>query len=172
VDGRSQHRDEGFERFVLDAYPGLVRFGTLLVGDRAGGEDVAQAALVEVHGRWQRVEHPAAYIRSTMVRLAGKWGRRRSSGERPAPISPDAVAALDTSDDVAVADGVRRALATLPLEQRAVLVLRYYEDRSEDDIAHLLGIAPGTVKSRASRGLAALRTLGLLRDDDAVGEPR
>jgi RNA polymerase sigma-70 factor (sigma-E family) len=172
VDGRSQHGDEGFERFVLDAYPGLVRFGALLVGDRAGGEDVAQAALIKVHGRWARVEHPAAYTRATMVRLAGKWGRRRSSAERPAPISPEAVAILDTSDDVAVADGVRRALATLPLDQRAVLVLRYYEDRSEDDIAGLLGIAPGTVKSRASRGLAALRTLGLVGDDDAVGEPR
>jgi RNA polymerase sigma-70 factor (sigma-E family) len=172
VDGRSRQRDEEFEHLVLDAYPGLVRFGALLVGDRAGGEDVTQAALIEVHGRWTRVEHPAAYTRSTMVRLAGRWGRRRSAGERPTPISPDAVAALDLTDDVAVADGVRRALATLPLDQRAVLVLRYYEDRTEDEIAGLLGVAPGTVKSRAARGLAALRSLGLLRDDDSVGEPR
>ena len=107
-----------------------------------------------------------------MVHLAGRWGRRRSAGERPAPISPDALATLDPTDKVAVADGVRRALATLPVDQRAVLVLRYYEDRSEDDIAGLLGVAPGTVKSRAARGLAALRALGLLHDDDAVGERR
>jgi RNA polymerase sigma factor (sigma-70 family) len=61
-------------------------------------------------------------------------------------------------------------LATLPVDQRAVLVLRYYEDRSEDEIARLLGIAPGTVKSRAARGLAALRAMGLLGQDEPVEE--
>jgi RNA polymerase sigma-70 factor (sigma-E family) len=172
VDGRSQQRDAEFEQFVLDAYPGLVRFGALLVGDRAGGEDVVQAALVEVHGRWSRIEHPGAYTRTVMVRRAARWRRRRWNAEQPTPIGPVDVAALDRSDELAVGDAVRRALAGLPFDQRAVLVLRYYEDRSEADIARLLGIAPGTVKSRAARGLAALRDLGLVGDDDPVTENR
>jgi RNA polymerase sigma-70 factor (sigma-E family) len=170
-----RHGDGAFERFVLDAYPALVRFGALLVGNQAGGEDVAQAALIKVHGAWGRIDDKAAagaYTRTVMVRQAASWARRRWTGERPTPIDADAVTALDRTDDLAVADAVRRALATLPLDQRAVLVLRYYEDRSEEEIASLLGIAPGTVKSRAARGLAALRALGLVGDDEPARNPR
>jgi RNA polymerase sigma-70 factor (sigma-E family) len=174
VDDRHGDWDEGFERFVLDAYPGLVRFGALLVGDRSGGEDVAQAALIKVHGAWGRIDDKAAagaYTRTVMVRQAARWGRRRWTGERPTPIAADDIAGLDAADDLAAADTVRRALAALPLDQRAVLVLRYYEDRSETEIATMLGIAPGTVKSRAARGIAALRGLGLLGDDEPAREP-
>jgi RNA polymerase sigma-70 factor (sigma-E family) len=167
--------DGEFERFVREAYPGLVRFGALLVGSRAGGEDVAQAALIKVHGAWGRIDDKAAagaYTRTTMVRLAAQWGRRRWRGELPSTISPDAVADLDRTDEVAVGDAVRRALVTLPVDQRAVLVLRFYEDRSEEEIAHLLGIAPGTVKSRSARGIAALRKLGLVGEPAAAEEGR
>jgi RNA polymerase sigma-70 factor (sigma-E family) len=167
--------DGEFERFVLEAYPGLVRFGALLVGGRAGGEDVTQAALIKVHGAWHRIDDKAAagaYTRTAMVRLAAQWGRRRWHGERPTAIDADAVSALDRTAEVAVGDAVRRALAALPLDQRAVLVLRYYEDRSEEEIARLLGIAPGTVKSRASRGLAAMRELGLVGEGEPAEERR
>lgn len=158
---------------MTSAYVGLVQFGTFLVGERAGGEDVAQTALMKVHGSWSRIEDKAAagaYTRKVMVRLAERGRRRRWSGERPTPITPDAVVTLDRTDELAVADAVHRALAHLPVAQRAVLVLRYYEGCSEAEIAHLLAISVGTVKSRAARGLAALRQAGLLNDDDEMAK--
>jgi RNA polymerase sigma-70 factor (sigma-E family) len=165
--------DDEFSRFVLDAYVGLVRFGAFLVGSRAGGEDVTQTALMKVYGSWSRIEDKAAagaYTRTAMVRIAERGRRRRWSGERPTPIRPDAVVALDRTDELAVADAVSRALTLLPVGQRAVLVLRYFEMCSEAEIADLLGISIGTVKSRASRGLAALRLAGLLSDDEPAKE--
>ena len=165
--GRSG-RDEEFARFVDEAFVGLVQFGALLVGSRAGGEDVAQTALMKVYGAWPRIEDKAAagaYTRKVMVRVAERGRRRRWSGERPSVLEPDAVVTLDRSDDVAVASAVHQALAALPLAQRAVLVLRYYEGCSEAEIARMLGISAGTVKSRAARGLATLRQTGLLVDE-------
>lgn len=161
-------RDDEFARFVDGAFAGLVQFGTFLVGSRAGGEDVTQAALIKVYGAWPRIEDKAAagaYTRKVMIRLAERGRRRRWSGERPTAIAADAVIALDRSDEVAVANAVHQALAALPLGQRAVLVLRYFEGCSEAEIARLLGVSPGTVKSRAARGLASLREMGLLVDE-------
>jgi RNA polymerase sigma-70 factor (sigma-E family) len=168
VTGRPGH-DEEFARFVDGAFVGLVQFGTLLVGSRAGGEDVAQTALIKVYGAWSRIDDKAAagaYTRKVMIRLAERGRRRRWNGERPTAIDPDAVVTLDRSDEVAVASAVHQALATLPLAQRAVLVLRYYDGCSEAEIADMLGISAGTVKSRAARGLAALRETGLLADEE------
>ena len=165
--------DEEFSRFVTDAYVGLVRFGALLVGSRAGGEDVAQTALMKVYGSWSRIEDKAAagaYTRTAMVRLAERGRRRRWSGEQPTPIRPEAIVTLDRTDELAVADAVSRALALLPVGQRAVLVLRYYEMCSEAEIAGILGISMGTVKSRAARGLAALRQAGLLSEGQTARE--
>lgn len=169
---RSQADDE-FGCFVAASYVGLVRFGALLVGERAGGEDVAQTALMKVYGSWGRIEDKAAagaYTRKAMVRVAERGRRRRWSSERPTAIQPDDVVALDRTDEVAVTDLVHRALAVLPVQQRAVLVLRYFEMCSEAEIAEMLGISAGTVKSRASRGLAALRETGLLADEHRTKE--
>lgn len=166
-------QDEEFARFVEGAFVGLVQFGALLVGSRAGGEDVAQTALMKVHGAWPRIEDKAAagaYTRKVMIRLAERGRRRRWNGERPTAIEPDAVITLDRTDELAVADAVHRALARLPLAQRAVLVLRYFEGCSEAEIADLLGVSAGTVKSRAARGLAALRETGLLVDEERPKE--
>lgn len=129
---------------------------------------MAQAALIKVYGAWPRIEDKTAagaYTRKVMIRLAERDRRRRWSGERPTAITPDAVIAFDRTDEVAVADAVHQALASLPLAQRAVLVLRYFEGCSEAEIAQMLGISPGTVKSRAARGLASLREMGLLVDE-------
>jgi RNA polymerase sigma-70 factor (sigma-E family) len=159
--------DEEFTGFVNESYAGLVRFGTLLVGERARGEDIVQTALMKVYGAWPRIEDKQAaraYTHTTMVRLAERGRRRRWRGEQPTAIEPDAVIAIDRTDEVVLADAVRRALATLPLGQRAVLVLRYFEMCAEAEVAEILGISVGTVKSRAARGLAALRQLGLLAE--------
>ncbi len=129
---------------------------------------MAQTALIKVYRAWPRIEDKAtarAYTRKVMIRVAERGRRRRWNGERPTALEPDAVIAVDRTDDVAVADAVHRALAMLPLSQRAVLVLRYFEGCSEVEIAEQLGISTGTVKSRAARGLAALRTTGLLVDE-------
>lgn len=170
---RRTDADHEFIRFVTDAYAGLVRFGAFLVGERPGGEDVAQTALMKVYGSWSRLndkEAAGAYTRRTMVRLAERGRSRAWSGERPSMIEADAISTLDRTDELAVADQVHRALTRLPVTQRAVLVLRYFEMRSEGEIAAILGISPGTVKSRAARGLAALRDMGLLKSDRTLGE--
>lgn len=170
---RGPAADEEFGRFMTGAYVGLVQFGTLLVGERNGGEDVAQTALMRVHASWSRIEDTAAagaYTRKAMVRIAERGRRRRWSGERPTPLTPDAVVTLDRTEELATADAVHQALAHLPLAQRAVLVLRYFEGCSEAEIADLLGISVGTVKSRAARGLVSLRQVGLLTDDEMTKE--
>lgn len=165
--------DEEFTRFMTGEYRGLVQFGAFLAGERAKGEDMAQTALMKVYGSWTRIEDKAAagaYTRKTMVRLAERGWRRRWNGERPTALDPDALITLDHADERAVADLVQRALGRLPVAQRAVLVLRYFERYSEAEIAHILGISLGTVKSRAARGLAALRHAGLLNDDQPIDD--
>jgi RNA polymerase sigma factor (sigma-70 family) len=135
---------------------------------------LAQAALLRTHSHWRRLrseDAAEAYTRTTMARLAGRWSRRRWRGELPSgdlfgsgmvdPISASA-ATLD----------LYVALGRLPWPQRAVLVLRYFEDLSEAETAAVLRCSPGTVKSRASRALAVLRTdLGLQLSGDDVSSP-
>ena len=159
-------RDEEFAAFVAGRYRALVRTGLLLTGDTGHAEDLAQSALIRTYLGWSRLRDPAnaeAYTRRTLVRLALRARRRGSAGEiasGPRPGGDTGVAAGFGRADVAL--DVRRALAALPAGQRAVLVLRYLDDQSEADTARLLGISPGTVKSRAARGLASLRQAGLL----------
>jgi RNA polymerase sigma-70 factor (sigma-E family) len=148
--------DEDFSAFVVSSWPLLVRAGRLLAPDPSASEDLVQAALLKTYQRWGSIGEPMAYTRTVLVRLAIRAGRRRWHGETPTQPMPDVVG----SDPLALvdsADGVRRALAALPAEQRAVVVLRYYCDLSEADIAAALGCSVGTVKSRAHRALAALR---------------
>jgi RNA polymerase sigma-70 factor (sigma-E family) len=162
--GQGQSRDDEFERFVHASYPGLVRLGFLLTGDRGRGEDLVQTALVKVFGSWgslRSTDAAGAYTRTVMVRDASRWRRRRWAGETPGTLV-DVAAAGDGIDGMATADAVRRALQELPVAQRAVVVLRYFEQRSEGEIGEILGISAGTVKSRASRALARLREGGLL----------
>lgn len=157
--------DEGFERFVLSAYPALMRRAFLLVGDHGHAEDLVQGALTTAYVRWRRVREPHAYLRTVMTRSAIGWRTRLWRGEYPTDPVPDRPDPADALADVDVADAVRRALMGLPAPQRAVVVLRYFEDCSEAEIAGILGCSAGTVKSRAARALASLRAGGLLAEE-------
>jgi RNA polymerase sigma-70 factor (sigma-E family) len=154
----------GFAEFVASRYSTLARSAFLLVGDRGSAEDLVQSALVRTFGAWDRLqalEAAESYTRTTMVRLAGRWGRRRWRGEIPAERVTERPDCVDASIAADGAVDVRVALSRLPLPQRAVLVLRYFDDLSEAETARVLRCSVGTVKSRTSRGLAALRVAGL-----------
>lgn len=159
-------RDAEFAEFVTARYRALVRTGLLLTGDSGHAEDLAQSALIKTYLAWGRIREPEsaeAFARTTLIRLALRARRRHWNSEvatgrmpEPAPAGSDGTGPTDLVLDV------RRALTRLPADQRAVIVLRYLDDQSEAQTARLLGISQGTVKSRASRGLASLRQAGLL----------
>jgi len=163
--------DAGFESFVAGAYPALVATGRLLVGPDLA-EDLVQASLIRTFVRWRALRDPrnaTAYTRTVMARLATRWGRRRWRGEEPGRVL-EPIPFEDHSDRVAVAGDVLRALHGLPAVQRAVIVLRFYEQLSEADVARVLRCRPGTVKSRTARALAQLRAGGLLDDPATLKE--
>ena len=140
------------------ALPGLLRFGYVLTGDAHRGEELAQTALVTTYRRWRHLRHeePHAYVRRAMVNAhTSLWRRHRRETPLPERFDlPSPHSGPVAYDDV---DQVLRALRVLPPRQRAVMVLRYYEDLSEAEIARTLGCSPGTVKSQASRAMKALR---------------
>ena len=157
--------DAAFDGFVSARYGALVRTAELLTGDRGHAEDLVQTALMKCYSAVSRGAQPhdmEPYVRSAMLRQALRWRMRRWHGERPAESVPDRPAA---QSDAELATVVRAALMRLPAQQRAVLVLRYFEDHTEAETARLLACSVGTVKSRASRGLAALRACGLLIEE-------
>ena len=156
--------DEVFAAFVQARYRPLVRTAVLLTGDHGHAEDLAQQALLHVYEAVRRGAAPdslEAYTRATMVRLAMRWRATRWRQERPAVVSE---AARSSDQDLPLQ--VSRALMSLPLAQRAVVVLRYFEGLSEQETALALSVPLGTVKSRMSRALAALRAGGLLDASD------
>lgn len=149
-----------FGEFVASRYTALVRYGALLTGDRGHGEDLAQDALVKTYRAWRRLHpdgDPEAYTRQVMVRAAWRAGRRLWRREIPSAVLPDRPADGDLSERHGTAEVVLGALRALPATQRVVLVLRYWAGLSEQEIAAQLGCSIGTVKSRASRAIAALR---------------
>jgi RNA polymerase sigma-70 factor (sigma-E family) len=147
--------DDEFRIFVEQRYTQLLRTAYLLCGSADRAEDVLQSALVEAMRRWRHIEHPEAYLRRSMVnQLANRW--RRPIREVLTAILPDR-GYLDESPEER--DELWQALGRLPVRMRAVLVLRYWEDRSEQETAKILGVGAGTVKSQASRGLARLREM-------------
>ena len=151
---------------LADLYAGhytrLVRLGVLLLRDQALAEDVVQDSFVAVHRSWRRIDvgTAPAYLARTVVNRCRSAQRHRTvvARHRPEPLAdgaPADAAVLAAEKRHAVLD----ALADLPTRQREVLVLRYFLDQSEREIATALGISQGAVKSHASRGAAALRTL-------------
>jgi RNA polymerase sigma-70 factor (sigma-E family) len=150
---------ESFEEYVRARNAALSRVAYLLTGDHHLAEDLVQQALLRVVGRWSRIVasgDPDAYVRRVLYHLHISWWRRR----RPAvPTAEVARSSPDPSDAVVASIAVRRALARLGPRQRAVLILRYFEDLSESQTAQVLGVSVGTVKSQARDGLARLRTL-------------
>jgi RNA polymerase sigma-70 factor (sigma-E family) len=165
--------DDGFEAFARARLPALVRYGTVLAGNPHDGADLAQEALVRVSTRWARVGggNPEAYVRRSMARLhVSFW--RRIRRERLAGAPPD-TGYLD--DGIARADGdvgLARALRDLPAKYRVVLVLRYYEDLPDAEIAELLGISRPTVRTRTARALERLRAAETVPVDGITVEGR
>lgn len=155
-----------FDEFVASRGAALWRSAWLLTGDDQLGEDLVQTALGKSWPAWERVSASGsfeAYVRRVMYTTYVAWWRRRWNGERPTadlPERPDLPVTTELRQDLV------RASATLPKRQRAVVVLRYFEDLSERQTAELLGCSVGTVKSQTARSLAALRASSVLRFEE------
>lgn len=154
-----QQDEDAFRDFVVGRSPSYLRIAFLLTGDWGHAEDLLQTSLAKVYRAWGRLrdhENLDAYVRRVMVNTQTTWWRRAWKAEQPTGALPDSPGpnAVDASDD---RDRLRRALLTLPARQRAVVVLRHYEDLSETEVARILGCSVGTVKSQCNRGLAKLR---------------
>jgi RNA polymerase sigma-70 factor (sigma-E family) len=163
---------ESFEAFVAARGPGLLRFAYLLSRDRHQAQDLVQEALSRTHRRWSRVDQPDAYVRRAIVNDFLSWRRRRASSEVVTDAVPHTAAGgRGHAAAQADRDAMWRMLAQLPRQQRAVLVLRFYEDLDDPTIAALIGCSPATVRAHASKALARLRTLDL-NDFCIDGAPR
>jgi RNA polymerase sigma-70 factor (sigma-E family) len=159
---------EDFSAFVVSRWPGLVRLAFGLTGDRWAAEDLAQATLARAYVAWRRVsraDDPDAYLRRILVNTSN----RRFRGHRVAEQAgdPPDTAVEGPADLVGERAALLAALRQLPPRQRAVVVLRYWGDLTDAQIAVTLGCSPGTVRSQLSRALAKLRENPVLGE----GEP-
>ena len=149
-----------FARFIEAREQALRRSAWLLTGDWGLAEDLVQTALARAWPRWERInrrDNPEVYVRRVMINTWTTWTRRRWRGEKASPAVEDAAASGDVASDVAMRMVLRDALTTLTDRQRAVLVLRVYDDLPEAQVAQMLNCSVGTVKSAMSRALARLR---------------
>jgi RNA polymerase sigma-70 factor (sigma-E family) len=150
--------DAAFRAFVKENGAALLHAARLLTGDHHRGEDLVQTALTRVYLKWDKIDAPLAYARKALVTAHIDSSRRRWWGERPTEELPDSPAGQPDEDAAADdRDELRRLLAALTPRERAVIVLRYYCDQSEQQAAATLGMPVGTVKSTCSRALARLR---------------
>lgn len=151
--------DRSFEEFVRQRLPALYRYALVLTRDRHDAEDLVQEALTRTGTRWRGVrkrDDPEGYVRTAMLRIL--INKRRRPRREVSVATPPEPATDDPRLDRLLTDAsLRNTLAELPPRMRAVLVLRYVEERSEQEIAELLGCSRGTVRSQASRALARLR---------------
>jgi RNA polymerase sigma-70 factor (sigma-E family) len=165
----------GFREYVAARQRSLVQMAWLLTGDWPAAEDLVQTALVRVWPRWDRVSRagdPDAYVRRVVLNCFLSWRRRRWHGETPTAVPPER-----TSDDAGygaadLRDALRRLLPALPPRQRAVVVLRYYQDMPEAEVAEMLGCRVGTVKSQAAKALRTLRTMVGVAGLEGTGHAR
>jgi RNA polymerase sigma-70 factor (sigma-E family) len=151
--------DQQLADYVSARWPALVRYATVVAGDAAEGEELAQAALVRVASRWWLLrdrDNIDAYVHTAIVR--GHLNLRQRLRNREQRVAdPPTIAVSDPTEGISRGLDIRRALAALPPRQRAVLALRYLDDLSEAQTAQVLGCSIGTVKSQASKALATLR---------------
>ncbi|MFE6332241.1 SigE family RNA polymerase sigma factor [Streptomyces sp. NPDC057798] len=155
-------REGEFDAFVAARWSGLLHLARLLTaGDRHRAEDLLQESLVKLWSVWARVgeEAPEAYVRKVMARAAARSARRRWWGERPVERLPETAVPGDVSATVAERSRLEAALAQLPPKQRTAVVLRYYQDLPDRQVADVLGCPVGTARSHTSRGVARLRHL-------------
>jgi RNA polymerase sigma-70 factor (sigma-E family) len=153
-----------FEEYVAARGAGLLGSAWLLTGDAQRAEDLVQTALVKCWRQWDRIATDGAvdgYVRRALITTYLDWRRRRWTAELPTPVVPEECAAVP---DLAVRRDVIAALARLPRGQRAVIVLRFYDDLTEVQTAAALGVSVGTVKSQTARALKALRASDLLEE--------
>lgn len=163
-------QERQFEHVVASRYDGLRRAAYVLVGDAHHAEDLAQLVLMRLHRSWHRVEDVRdldAYLHVVLVNTARSWWKRQWHGETPTASLPDRPAADGAEQVVDLRDALVRALGGLGRDQREVLVLRHLAGLSEAETAAALSCSVGTVKSRTSRALAALRDAGVA-DDSTV----
>ena len=161
--------DEAFEAFVRVHATTLVRLAGALTGDPHASEEAVQAALERVYVRWQRLDDPLAYTRQVVVNLCRDRGRGASWRERVGlpfadRAAPDVIGLRDDRDQLV------RAVRALPYRQRAVVVLRFWHDLTEQQAADALGISAGTVKSQTSHALRRLRQLLDSPEDQTAGD--
>jgi RNA polymerase sigma-70 factor (sigma-E family) len=156
---RTSSRDEEFSSYMAARQAALLRTAYLLTGERAAAEDLLQTALAKLYLSWDKVRDRGAldgYVRRIMVNEHNSlWRRAWKRREHATDEVPERPVHDEYDDGLGAA--LWSYLQTLPPKQRTVLVLRYYEDLSEAEIADVMGISPGTVKSQASRALAGLR---------------
>lgn len=165
--------DDDFAEFVGSRWASLYRLAYLLAASHAAAEDLLQTTLEKAYVNWARIarmDYPEAYVRRMLATTLVSSRRRMWSGEQPTDDLPDVA---DDAGDLPVLDRsiLWPLVCALPERQRAVIVLRFYEDLSEAEIAAALGCAPGTVKSQSSAAIRALRR-GLVGAGirEAVGE--
>jgi RNA polymerase sigma-70 factor (sigma-E family) len=153
--GRPVTAAESFDAFVLARSRSLLRTAYLLTQDHSLAEDLVQTALAKAWFSWSRITggDPEPYVRKVLVNTYSSWWRRRWNGEHPTDELPETAVPASVEERT----DVWRALQRLPRRQRAVVVLRFYEDLSEAETGRILGCSPGTVKSQTSKAFAKLR---------------
>jgi RNA polymerase sigma-70 factor (sigma-E family) len=151
-----------FEAFAAGSGAELLRIATLLTCDPHTAEDVYQETLQRLAARWSRVDNPRAFCRRVMHNIVIDQSRAAARRPPETPLFPSSErtdpGSADAHDAVELRPALFGALDTLTAQQRAIVVLRYFDDRSEAEVARLLGVSAGTVKSTASRAMAQLRS--------------
>ncbi|MGW4956320.1 SigE family RNA polymerase sigma factor [Nonomuraea sp. NPDC004186] len=154
--------DAEFVSFVRHRGDHHLKTAVLLTGDWHTAEDLVQSCLGKLYRVWHRLDtssDPDAYLRRILVNTYRSWWRARWRREIPRAELPELPGPGDVGDTRAVAEDVRQALARLPARQRTALVLRFFADLPEAEVAELMGCSPGTVKTHTHRGLQAMRRL-------------
>jgi RNA polymerase sigma-70 factor (sigma-E family) len=149
VPSRAVAADDGFLDLYQRRFREMVRMAYLLTGSVETAQDIVQDAFVRMHGRWSSVREPDAYLRAAVVNGCRSYHRRRVAERR--------AVGREVAGDAVAADELADVLVTLPHRQRAAIVLRYYHDLPDRDIARVLGCRVGTVASLVHRALARLR---------------
>jgi RNA polymerase sigma-70 factor (sigma-E family) len=158
-------RDEEFSRYVTERSAVWLRVAFLLTGNRADAEDLLQTALAKTYLSWNRIQDKGAldgYVRRVLVNTQTSWWRKRRVEEYATDQLPEQPFHDPAPTEFELRATIWKALSELPRRQRTVVVLRYYEDLSEQETAAVMGVSVGTVKSTASRALAKMRQDGAI----------
>src|SRR6201996_3718610 len=161
-----------FGDYVARRSPALLRAALALTSNRADAEDLMQSTLVKAYQSWDKIDDAAAldsYVRRVMANTHISGWRRRRVDEYPTDELPDSAATADATGDSDLHDVVQRAVDRLPRQMRAAVMLRYYDDMTEPEVAAALGVSVGTVKSTVARAVAKLRKDAELGADSGPG---